>query len=252
MMRSRLSALAVTLATAGALALAACGGSADNAANGATSGEPIAKIAAPAGRSWSQVVSATEEGFIMGNPDAPLKVVEYGSFTCSHCAEFSVTSHEEMQRDFVDTGRVSFELRPYVRDPLDLMLAATAICAGPERFFPLAENMFSGFEEAISGAQAAPNAAQNIAALPEAERFPSLARAWRVDQFFAARGVPAAELNRCLTNTEALTRREAVVRSANERYEIAGTPTFLLNGTVMEGVGTWAQMKERLQAAGAR
>jgi protein-disulfide isomerase len=251
-MRSRLSALAITLATASALGLAACGGEAGDAAGGTASGEPIAKIAAPAGQQWSRVVNATEEGFVMGNPDAPLKVVEYGSFTCSHCAEFSVTSREELMRDYVDTGRVSFEMRPYVRDPLDLMLAATAVCAGPERFFPLAENIFSGFEEVVSGAQAAPNAAQNIASLPEAERFTSLARAWRVDQFFAARGVPATELDRCLTDSEALTRRETVVRSANERYEIAGTPTFLLNGTVMEGVGTWDQMKTRLQTAGAR
>ena len=249
-MRSRLSALAVTIATATALALAACGGS--DAAGGAASGEPIAKVAAPAGQVWSRVVRATDEGFVMGNPDAPLKLVEYGSFTCGACAMFSQQSHSELASEFVDSGRVSFELRPYVRDPLDLMLAATAICAGPDRFFPLAENMFAGQADAMAGAQAAPNAAQNIAALPEAERFPSLARAWRVDQFFAARGIPAAEVSACVADTEALARREAVVREANERYEIPGTPTFLLNGTMIEGVTGWDALKERLQAAGAR
>jgi protein-disulfide isomerase len=248
-MRSRLSAFAVTIATAAALALAACGG---GDAAGSASGEPIAKIAAPAGQAWSRTVRATEEGFVMGNPDAPLKLVEYASFTCPGCAMFSQQSHSELASEFVDSGRVSFELRPYVRDPLDLMLAATAICAGPDRFFPLAENMFAGQQDAMAGAQAAPNAAQNIAALPEAERFPSLARAWRVDQFFAARGIPAAEVNRCVADTEGLARREAVVREANERYEIPGTPTFLLNGTLIEGVTSWDALKERLQAAGAR
>lgn len=248
MMLRRCSAL--MLATALALTLTACGGGTESGAADAT--EPLASVAAPATGAWSTVVRATDEGFVMGNPEAPLKVVEYGSFTCSHCAEFSVASREELQRDFINTGRVSFEMRPYVRDPLDLMLAATAVCAGPERFFPLAENIFSGFEEVIGGAQAAPNAAQNIAALPEAERFTSLARAWRLDTFFAARGLPAADLNRCLGNSEALGQREQLTRAATERYEIAGTPTFFLNGTVMEGVGTWAQMKTRLQAAGAR
>lgn len=250
-MRSRFSALAITLASATALSLAACGGGGGDAGASA-SGEPIAKVAAPAGQQWSRVVRATDEGFVMGNPDAPLKLVEYGSFTCGACAAFSQASHSELASEFVDSGRVSFELRPYVRDPLDLMLAATAVCAGPERFFPLAENMFAGFEEAISGAQAAPNAAQNIAALPEAERFPSLARAWRVDQFFAARGIPAAEVNRCVSDTEALARREAVVQSANERYEVSGTPTFLLNGTSLGDLRSWDQIKERLRAAGAR
>jgi protein-disulfide isomerase len=243
--------LPLMLAASLALPLSACGGSSGEA-GGATNGAEIANIAPPAGQTWSDVVRATEEGFVMGNPEAPLKVVEYGSFTCSHCAEFSVTGHEELKNDFINTGRVSFELRPFIRDPLDLMLAATATCAGTERFFPLAENIWAGFEEVLSGAQAAPNAAQNIGALPEAQRFSSLATAWRIDQFFAARGLPAAELNRCLGDVDALGQLEARTRAATERWEIAGTPTFLLNGTVMEGVGTWEQMKERLRAAGAR
>jgi protein-disulfide isomerase len=247
-MTRRLTSLA--LAATLALSLTACGGGGE--AGGAPSGEAIAAVAPPAGQTWSQMVRATDEGFVMGNPDAPLKVIEYGSYTCSHCAEFSVTSHEELVRDFVDTGRVSFELRPYIRDPLDLMLAATTTCVGAERFFPLSENIWAGFEEVLAGAQAAPNAAQNIAALPEGQRFSSLATAWGVDRFFAARGLPAADLNRCLGNVEAMGQLEQRTRAASERWEITGTPTFILNDTVMEGVGTWEQMKERLQAAGAR
>jgi protein-disulfide isomerase len=247
-MNRRLSSL--TIAVTLALTLSACGGG--NESGGTPSGEAIANVAPPAGQTWSQMVRATDEGFIMGNPAAPLKVVEYGSYTCSHCAEFSVASHQEMVSEFIDTGRVSFELRPFIRDPLDLMLAATTTCVGPERFFPLSENIWAGFEEVLSGAQAAPNAAQNIAALPEAQRFSSLATAWGVDRFFAARGLPTAELNRCLGNVEAMGQLEQRTRAASERWEIAGTPTFLLNDTVMEGVGTWEAMKERLQAAGAR
>ena len=245
--------VSLALASAAALALTACG-SGDDAvpAAGGQAADPIAAVAAPAGTTWSQTVTATPDGFVMGNPDAPLKLVEFGSFTCSHCAEFSAASHEPLKRDFIDTGRVSFELRPFVRDPLDLMLATTAVCAGAERFFPLSEAIFAAQNELIGGAQAAPNAAQTIANLPEAERFPSLARAWGLDRFFAARGLTAADVNRCLADTAALEAREASARRNGEQYEIAGTPSFLLNGTLLQNVGTWEQLRERLQAAGAR
>ncbi len=232
-----------------ALALAACGGGGEG---GAANSDPLPKVEAPAGQQWSRVVRSTEEGFVMGNPDAPIQLVEYGSYTCHVCAAFSTAAHEELERDFVDTGRVSFELRPYVRDPLDLMLAATAMCSGQDRFFPLSTNIFAGLDDVVRGAQAAPNAAQNLGALPENQRFTSLARAWQVDQFFAARGVPAGDLNRCLSDMTGLERRQRQTTDATARYDIAGTPTFLLNGQVLENTTAWAQIKERLQAAGAR
>ena len=49
---------------------------------------PVANVAAPNG-DWTQTVAATERGFRMGNPNAPVKLVEYASITCPHCAEFS-------------------------------------------------------------------------------------------------------------------------------------------------------------------
>ena len=80
--------------TLAVLALAACSGG-DTA--GAPKGEPIAKIAAPAGTAWVDVVSKTElGGYKMGNPDAPLKLVEYGAITCPGCAQFAVQASEEL------------------------------------------------------------------------------------------------------------------------------------------------------------
>lgn len=239
----------IALTGAAALALAGCGG---DATGGASASEPLAKISAPAGKSWSQTVVATENGMLMGNPNAPLKLVEFASFTCSHCADFSKASAEEIKRDFVDTGRVSYELRPFIRDPLDLMAATTALCVGPERFFPLADNMFASQEGLIAGAQGNPAAAQNIGALPERDRFTTLARAWQLDQFFAARGIPAAELDRCLSDSAAINKHSKATEDAAKQYEITGTPTFLLNGSVMADVAEWPKMRAALQAAGAR
>ena len=92
--------------TLAVLALAACSGG-DTA--GAPKGEPIAKIAAPADTAWVDVVSKTElGGYKMGNPEAPLKLVEYGAISCPTCAQFSVQASEELH-EIVNSGRVSME-----------------------------------------------------------------------------------------------------------------------------------------------
>ncbi len=246
---SRLLALTAVMA----LALSACGSGAGTAT---TTTDALPKVAAAAGSSWSQTFSATEDGFVMGNPDAPLKLVEFASFTCGHCAEFSVASHEELKRDFIDTGRVSFELRPFVRDPLDLSLATVAACLGAERFFPLAENIFAShaglMEAAQTAAQASSAQLENVQSLPEGDRLAALANIYAVPDFFAARGIPATETNRCLADTAAVERRTQATTRNQTQYEITGTPTFLLNGQVMADAGTWEQVRDQLRSAGAR
>src|SRR3546814_14680664 len=87
------------LSSLGALALAACGDSKTDLTEQQTA---IAKVAPPAGKAWSDVVAVTPEGgHAMGNPDASIKIVEFASLTCSHCAEFSLESHDELKRDFI-------------------------------------------------------------------------------------------------------------------------------------------------------
>jgi protein-disulfide isomerase len=133
------------IATIGlALALSGCGSKDEgNQAGGAPTGAPVAAVAAPKGTIWSETVAATPEGgFRMGNPDAPLKLIEYASFTCPHCAEFAETADEGL-RAKVDTGKVSFEFRNLIRDPLDLTAAVLARCGGKDPFLPLAHQMFA-------------------------------------------------------------------------------------------------------------
>ena len=245
--------LSLSLAGALALTLAACG---SGGGAGATSGEALPKVAAPAGQSWSATVRATDDGFLMGNPDAPIKVVEYGSLTCSHCGEFSQTSHEELRRDFIDTGRVSFEMRPFIRDPLDLSMAVVAACQGPERFFPLVDSLYAGqnaiLESASAVSQSSAAQLQNVQNLPENQRLPAMAQIFGVANIFAARGVSADVVTRCIGDAAAVQRRVEATSNAAQRYEVNVTPTFLINGAIASDVATWPQMRDKLRAAGAR
>ena len=72
------------------LMLSGCGGSEDGNLASVNTSAPLTQIAAPNNGSWTEIVSETPEGgYRMGNPDAPVKLVEYASITCPHCGEFA-------------------------------------------------------------------------------------------------------------------------------------------------------------------
>ena len=160
-----------------ALGLAACGSKEDAAPAGPT-GEPIAKIAPPAGKSWAETVVITPEGgYRMGNPDAPIKIVEFASLTCSHCAEFAEAASAELRDNFVASGRVSYELRNFVRDAIDITATQLTQCGTPETFFALTDQVFAYQAGIFEKAQSASKEQQQAAfSLPPAQRGPRLVR----------------------------------------------------------------------------
>ena len=105
--------LRVSIVTLSALFIAACSGSAANgsdaAEGGGTPAAPVATAAAPKGKSWVDTVRATPEGgFVMGNPNAPLKLIEFGSRLCPFCGEFDRTGLPQLKAKYIATGKVSY------------------------------------------------------------------------------------------------------------------------------------------------
>ncbi|HKX79983.1 MAG TPA: thioredoxin domain-containing protein [Novosphingobium sp.] len=233
------------------LGLAACGGGDDK--TGAPSGEPIAKVAPPAGKTWAETVVKTPDGgYRMGNPDAPIKLIEFGSMTCPHCAEFALTSHEELTATFVESGRVSFEFRNFVTNPLDLTMSMMVRCGTPESYFALVEQTYENQPAIIQKwGTASETQVSQAAALPPAQRYQALARIAGLPEFYAARGIAVDQAKTCLANGAAA---EALVKAASDQgteYDITGTPTFVLNGKKIEQ-NTWPEVKAELEKAGAR
>ncbi|PKB25940.1 protein-disulfide isomerase [Novosphingobium kunmingense] len=233
------------------LALAACDkGGADGAP---AAGPSLAKVAPPAGKAWADVVSVTPEGgYRMGNPDAPIKLVEYGSLTCPHCAEFAEKSAAELRDPFVSSGRVSFEFRNYIRDAIDLTGVMLTRCGPPEGFFALTDAILANQKSFYDKAQSAGKPAQDAAFGQEpARRGPAIGALTGLTQFAAARGIPAAQGNACLADTAKAEALAAQISKQADQLGVTGTPTFLLNGEKLE-VNTWDAVKPLLEQAGAR
>lgn len=230
------------------LALAACG---DEATGEAPTGDAIAEIAAPEGTEWGQTAIATELGGVqVGNPDAPIKLVEYASHTCSHCATF-VEDAEEKLHEYVASGVVSYELRNQVHDALDLTMAVLARCGDPSTFQPLAGQAWANLPEIITTAQANPEALQAAMVSQDDSRFQQLAEVSGLLDFFAARGVSRDQANLCLADTEAAEKIVENSQTQSEELGVTGTPTFFINGAKIEG-SSWSVLEPALQQAGAR
>jgi protein-disulfide isomerase len=234
------------------LMLAACNDTAGTDGAAATSGEPLPKVAPPAGAKWVDTVTVTPEmGYMIGNPDAPLKLVEYASHTCSHCAEFAATGKEPLKNQYVASGVVSFEQREVFLNPFDLVIARLTQCGAKEQMQPLSDQVWQNLPAVFQGLQGNPKGVEAAGALPVNQRFVAIAEVTGLIEFFAARGLSADQSRACLADTAKI---EALVKNTealSKKDEITGTPTFFLNGKRLEGT-TWDMIEPQLQRAGAR
>ncbi len=218
----------------------------------APAGEPVAAVPPPQGGDWTKVVTQSPAGgFMMGNPNAAVKLVEYASMTCPHCAEFAETGVQPLVDKYVKSGRVSFEVRNYVRDPLDITMSLIARCGGAERFFPLTDALFKSQPEIFQRVQnVSAEQQQALSQLPPTKQFAGYAQAAGLQQWAAMRGVPSARQQQCLSNQDEINKLVQMASdTTTELPNFPGTPTFTINGDMVESGGTWAQLEPKLREA---
>jgi len=232
-----------------ALVMTGCGKKDGNpASNGAAS---MAPAAAYTGKDWSETVTQTPEGgFRMGNPDAPIKLVEYASLTCPHCRDFTKVAAEPLRTNYVRTGKVSWELRNFVSNPLDVAVTIVARCQGPQTFFPFAEQLWATQNDWMGKFNAIDERKlQSLGTLPQEEQFIQLVNLSGLEDFFKAHGVPGDRIRACLSSKPRLEQLLKLRELANQD-KIDGTPNFIINGEKAEGVYEWpaleAKLRERL------
>jgi protein-disulfide isomerase len=233
-----------------ALALAAAGcDKKDAGSTPAGSAKAVPAIAAPNGGDWTEQVSATPQGgFLMGNPNAPVKLIEYASLTCPHCRDFTKNAADPLRDKYVKTGQVSWEFRNFVLNPLDVAATLLARCQGPGPFFKLSEQTYADQDAWVKKFNDAGEAElKRISALPEDQQFLALAKASGLDQFFRARGLPEAKINACLADKGALQRIVALRELGTNEDKVTGTPAFLLNGELQENVFDWPTLEGKLR-----
>jgi protein-disulfide isomerase len=237
-------------ALAAVLALAACGdGEEANVAN-ANTAAPLTQIPAPNNGNWTQVVSQTEEGgFRMGNPDAPVKLVEYASISCHVCQEFAEAATDRLEDVYVASGQVSWEYRPFVLFPSDPGLFMLLRCQGPTPYFRLVEELYEQQPQWMARLQAIPpEQQQQMQGMSREAQAAALVRAADLEGFFRQRGMPQARIDQCLADNQAIVALADQTRRGAEQDGVSGTPSFFINGT-RQDVTTWSALEPRLRSA---
>ena len=210
------------------------------------------QVAPPKGGNWTMVVNATPAGgFMMGNPNAKVKLVEYGSLTCPHCKAFDDEGVPTLIGKYVKSGQVSWEFRNYVRDPFDLTASLIARCNGAKSFFPLMRALYDNQMGWVGKIQATPQAQlESLQDLPPTKEFVQAAKFAGLQDFAAARGVPVAKSNQCLGNESSINQLVQMTSDATNQFpNFPGTPTFVINGKMVENTATWALLEPQLKKA---
>lgn len=237
------------------LASAALLATACNAEKGASnsSGPEVTAAAVPAPNNgdWSTIVTKTPEGgFLMGNPNAKVKLVEFGSMTCPHCAEFEEQGGKALIDNYVKKGLVSWEFRNFVRDPFDMTATLLARCGGEANFFGMTRTMFHDQKNWIGKLQTVDQAKlQSLQDMPPAQRFSTIADLAGLKTFAAQRGVPRAKADQCLANEADANQLVQMNTDAISTYSVPGTPAFLINGALAEQAATWESLEPKIKEA---
>ncbi len=143
----------------------------------------------------------------IGNPNAPIKVVEYSSLTCGHCAHFHKSSYEEFKTKFVDTGRVELIFKEYPLNPPALDASQILRCMPEDKFVSFMSLLFDQ---------------QDVWAYK-----PDYKDALRQNAKLA--GMSDEQFDACLANTDLKNRIVADMKAASDKYKIQSTPSFVVN-----------------------
>ena len=203
-------------------------------------------------RDWAQVVSPSPDGgFVMGNPDAKVKLVEFGSMTCPHCRAFDQEGVPTLINDYVKSGKVSWEFRNYVRDAFDVSASLIARCDGARGFFPLTRAIFKEQPAWEAQIQKTPSdQLKSIQDLPTDRVFAAAAKVAGLQALAATHGLPAARSSQCLANKQSIDQLVHMASEATTKFpDFAGTPTFVINGKMLDRTYNWGALEPQLKSA---
>ena len=235
------------------LALAGCKKSGNEAPTGNAPADTVKITQAnpPPGGNWTDVVNETAAGYMMGNPNAKVKLVEVGALTCPHCREFDETAVDKLVDKYVKTGQVSWEFRNYMLHGLDVSATLIARCNGLKSFFPLVRAFYKDQPTWIGKISATPEAqVEQVQNLPPKQQFVELAKLAGLQDWAALRGVPQAKSNQCLSDENKINQIVQLSSDVTTQYpNFVGTPSFIVNGKLLDQTASWDKLEPQLKEA---
>lgn len=206
------------------------------------------RAALPAATNWANSVEARDEGHVFGNPEADHKLVEFMSYTCSHCAEFARTGDPAIKLLVVPRGKISLEIRHLLRDPIDLTATLLTHCGSSNNFQRDHNAIISRQSEWLATARSTSQAQRTRWSFgTNVARRRAIASDLGFYKILEDRGYTRSQLDRCLADeAKANTLAETTQRDV-AALGLQGTPSFVLDGKLLDGVHSWDALRPILE-----
>ncbi len=163
----------------------------------------------------SSVLNLTEQDFIIGNNNAPIIIIEYASMSCSHCANFHNNTLPDLKKEYIDTGKVKYVFRDFPYNYPALLGSMVMRCIPSEVRYDYMnalyklQNMWVVRENAITRQE--------------------------LYKIMQTGGMTKENFDTCLSNVDLENKILQEVIAAQSEFNIRSTPSFLINGDLLEG-----------------
>jgi protein-disulfide isomerase len=193
-------------------------------------GLPVAAQAAPPTADAAKaagLLAPTPQDRILGNPKAPITIVEYASLSCPHCAHFEDEVLPEIEKKWIDSGKAKLVMRDFPLNPPALGAEVLARCLPPQQYYPLVKMMFANQEKWV------------------------IEKGWReaLQHLVEFAGISKEKFDACLADKAIENRVVGSRLAATRQLGVDSTPTFFINGKKFEGEPTVAAFDQALAAA---
>ena len=174
---------------------------------------------------------AASDDMSLGNASAKVTVIEYASASCPHCARFNNDVFPAFKAQYIDTGKVHYVFREFLTPPTEVAAAGflMARCAGKDKYFSVLDAIYRGQQ-----------------AMYESGDFRG-----GLLRIAESTGMTEAQFTACISNDAAIKALNDRVDTYVKRDHITGTPTFMVNGKVLDGEQSLASLASAISAAQA-
>ena len=156
-----------------------------------------------------------ENDFYIGDPEAPITIIEYASMSCSHCANFHNDTLEDLKKEYIDTGKVKFIFRDF---PFNYPALAGSMMM---RCVP--DNVRYDYMNALYKLQK--NWVNRDNSKTRAELY----------KIMQSGGMKQEEFDACLSDVNLENDLLEGVMNAQGEFNIRSTPSFIINGALYSG-----------------
>ena len=172
----------------------------------------------------ASVLDIKKEDFVIGDNNAPITVIEYASLSCSHCAEFHINTLPELIKEYVDKGKVKIVFRDFPFNYPALLGSMVLRCVPKEVRFQYSKALYQLQSKWVNR-----------------ENAKTTQELYKIMQ---SGGMKKEEFNNCIKNIDLENKILQGLMDAQNEFNIKSTPSFLINGSLIEGNKPFKDFKQ--------